>query len=207
MVSLDEWFRLGLSRKATYTTASGSKYVGNTDNGDCGSASCTFEPEFSVFNDPVDLCTIDGVAVDCDDADLCTTDTCDPATGLCAHHPIPGCLTNSDEVVVAPGVIVTLEVLGGSPSPGGVEITFDDTSGGTFIEESDLAIFHYKDGEWTELNGSIDEVGNTVTVPVASFSYFALGASSIQQVPSVSPAGIAVLCGLVGLANWRRLRR
>jgi len=238
--------------------------------GSVGAQDVACDPEFSVCDDPVDLCAIDGVPIDCDDSDPCTYDYCDPATGLCLHVEIPGCDSSFDEVVVVPGVIVTVEVLGGPPSPGGVEISFDDTSGGTFIaelissaisdlgeviasieefdhldfspitepvlfwdfvydgslpgtvtlvfgydessivspfEESDLAIFHYTGGEWTELTGSIDEVGNTITVSVDSFSYFALGASSIPQVPSVNTLGLAVLCSLVGLASWRRLRR
>ena len=239
--------------------------------GNVGAQDVVCDPEFSVCDDPpVELCTFEGAPINCDDDDICTIDSCDPATGLCVNVEMTGCDSSSDEVVVVPGVIVTVEVLGGPPSPGGVEITFDDTSGGTFIAErissaisdlddviesieefdhldfltisepvlfwdfvydgslpgtvmlvfgydensivssfaeSDLAIFHYADGEWSELSGSIDEVGNTIAVSVDSFSYFALGASSIQQVPSVSPVGIAVFCGLVGLASWRRLRR
>jgi len=238
--------------------------------GTAGAQDVVGDPAFSIFNDTEnELCNFDASIV-CDDSDVCTFDTCDPETGICLQIPMPGCSTSPDEVVVVPGVTVTVEAFGGSSSPGGVEITFDDTSGGTFIaeltssaisnlgdviesigefshlgfvtitepvlfwdlvydgsmpgtmtlvfgydensivssfEESDLAIFHYEGGEWSELNGSIDEVGNTLTVSVDSFSYFALGASSTQQVPSVSPVGIAAICGLIGLASWRRLRR
>ena len=35
-----------------------------------------------------------GVAVDCDDDDACTADTCEPTSG-CVHSPIPGCCTPS----------------------------------------------------------------------------------------------------------------
>jgi hypothetical protein len=41
------------------------------------------------------VCTPGG-ARNCDDNDVCTVDTCDPATG-CVHTPIPGCCRNNAE--------------------------------------------------------------------------------------------------------------
>jgi len=73
---------------------------GNTDDGDCCSASCEFEPVGSACDDgnacaESDGCDGGGICqagapVDCDDGNPCTADSCDEIAG-CTHDPIPGC--------------------------------------------------------------------------------------------------------------------
>jgi Dictyostelium (slime mold) repeat len=41
------------------------------------------------------ICT--GQPRDCNDNDVCTTDTCDPSTGACLNTPIPACCRTTDE--------------------------------------------------------------------------------------------------------------
>jgi cysteine-rich repeat protein len=68
---------------------------GNTTDGDCCSAICTFEPADTPCNDG-SVCTLDekcnptgacvGTPIDCNDGDLCTADSCNPQSG-CVHTP------------------------------------------------------------------------------------------------------------------------
>ncbi len=51
-------------------------------------------------------------AVDCDDGEACTTDTCDANAGTCANDPIAGC-TATTTTTLPPGV----ECLAGDPGP------------------------------------------------------------------------------------------
>jgi uncharacterized delta-60 repeat protein len=71
---------------------------GNTVDGDCCDHRCQFEPSGAPCRDG-DACTdgdacdgagtcVGGTPVDCDDGDLCTQDTCDPATG-CQNDAAP----------------------------------------------------------------------------------------------------------------------
>jgi cysteine-rich repeat protein len=73
---------------------------GNTQDGDCCSSSCQYEALGSPCDDD-DACTQgticnatgvcgSGSAVTCDDAELCTDDSCDPLSG-CQNDPIEPC--------------------------------------------------------------------------------------------------------------------
>jgi cysteine-rich repeat protein len=84
---------------------------GNTDNGDCCSATCVFEPNGSSCADAT-VCdgaeTCDGAGVcqtgtplACDDGDACTQDSCDDVLG-CVNDDTPhtGCLAAAKSVLV-----------------------------------------------------------------------------------------------------------
>ena len=84
---------------------------GNTDNGDCCSATCTFEPigsscaDGTVCNgdeicDGAGLCQT-GTPLACDDGDACTPDSCDDVLG-CINDDTPhaGCLTAAKSVLL-----------------------------------------------------------------------------------------------------------
>lgn len=71
---------------------------GNTDDGDCCSSTCGFEPAGSACADG-DLCNggescdgaggcLDGAPLDCGDGNLCTLDSCEPLLG-CVHDDTP----------------------------------------------------------------------------------------------------------------------
>lgn len=72
---------------------------GGTAGGDCCSATCQFEASGSSCLDGnvcngaevcngAGTCTV-GTAIDCDDGNACTQDSCDPPTGLCTSDPAP----------------------------------------------------------------------------------------------------------------------
>jgi cysteine-rich repeat protein len=73
---------------------------GNTLDGDCCSANCTFEPEGSSCEDGEfcngeEVCDgagtcLSGEPVDCDDGVGCTVDSCDEAADACANAPDDG---------------------------------------------------------------------------------------------------------------------
>ncbi len=77
---------------------------GNTDNGDCCSSTCTFDPVGTSCADAT-LCNGDetcdgagvcdpGTALACDDGDVCTADSCDDVGGcIFDASPRGGCLT------------------------------------------------------------------------------------------------------------------
>ncbi len=70
---------------------------GNTEGGDCCSATCTFEPAESPcpdieYCDGVEACDgagvcLDTTPVDCSDGVACTVDTCDETADICMHDP------------------------------------------------------------------------------------------------------------------------
>lgn len=76
---------------------------GNEDNGDCCSSSCTFDPATTPCDDAT-VCNgmeecdgagscLSGTPLDCDDAQPCTQDTCDPIGGcMSTSGPSPSCL-------------------------------------------------------------------------------------------------------------------
>ncbi|MCP3980686.1 MAG: DUF4215 domain-containing protein [bacterium] len=79
---------------------------GNTEDGDCCSASCTLEPAGATCEDGLH-CTVDdscdaagicvaGAARDCDDGIACTDDTCDEAANACSVTPRPAGTTCED---------------------------------------------------------------------------------------------------------------
>ena len=113
---------------------------GNTNDGDCCSAACTYEAAFlscgsGTLCDPAGVCDGSGVCVgggpvDCDDADICTADSCDPGTGTCDNNTIGSCSETTDTVGIPPGSNVSDSVLGGSSVAGGVDATFTSTGGG-----------------------------------------------------------------------------
>lgn len=94
------------------TTAGGEECDdGNTVDGDCCSSTCTYESVGSACADG-DLCngaeTCDGVgtctngpALDCDDGNLCTADTCDALLG-CLHDTTArtGCRTAQRSILI-----------------------------------------------------------------------------------------------------------
>jgi cysteine-rich repeat protein len=76
---------------------------GNTANGDCCSSTCQFEPAGSTCSDgnactTSDTCNsagqcLGGAPPNCDDASVCTADSCD-ATAGCVHAPLSGGVCN-----------------------------------------------------------------------------------------------------------------
>ncbi len=69
----------------------------------CVSGVCTYSYTTNTCNDN-NLCTVDdvcsnglcsGTQKNCDDSDVCTADSCDPATGDCVHTNIQGCCYTS----------------------------------------------------------------------------------------------------------------
>ena len=70
---------------------------GNTEGGDCCSATCAFEPAESPcpdieYCDGVEACDgagvcLDTTPVDCSDGVACTVDTCDETADICMHDP------------------------------------------------------------------------------------------------------------------------
>ena len=74
------------------------------DHCDPLTGACVHDPQEAVCDDG-SLCTTDdacaagacvGVPVSCDDAEVCTYDACDPATGACSHEPAAGPCDDGD---------------------------------------------------------------------------------------------------------------
>jgi hypothetical protein len=82
-----------------------------------------------------------------------------------------------------------------------VLFTYDDSVLGEDFPESNLRIYHFTGGAWTELAGVQDVVRNTITVQTSDFSPFGLG-----MIPEPSTA-LLLATGLAGLAAAGRRRR
>ena len=64
--------------------------------GSVGAQDAACDPEFSVCDDPVELCTNDGVPIDCDDADPCTSNICE-ANACLDPKDVEGCCVADEE--------------------------------------------------------------------------------------------------------------
>jgi hypothetical protein len=88
-----------------------------------------------------DFCSDDAcqaaLPIDCSDGVACTADTCHLITG-CSNDPIPSCTGSVEVASVDPGPDEGAQFFGGPSVPGGIEITFADSTGGTLTVEQIL---------------------------------------------------------------------
>jgi len=73
-----------------------------------------------------------------------------------------------------------------------ITLTYDPTLLGTGVDASTLGMYHYHDGAWAFIGGTVDPTAQTITFQTDSFSPFAVGVA----VPEPTSLALILLGGI-----------